>query len=192
MSHTAILALTASAVIGIVILIVKLRFNPVVALVLGAAYLGLVTNLGVTKTVETISTGFGELMAEIGLLVGFGVILGAILRETRRDPTAGGVAADVLRTQAGALRAGPDDRDVPAVDLPGRAAGHLRAVGPHHGPQARPAGHRTGRRRHGDLPGVRHRASRSPVWPPWPWRASSTSRWAATSSSVSSWSSRRS
>ncbi|MGW3570314.1 GntP family permease [Streptomyces sp. NPDC000941] len=81
MSDTAILINTAVAVIAIVFLIVRLRMNPVVALVLGACYLGLATGLGVDKTVKTITKGFGDVMADIGLLIAFGVLIGALLRE---------------------------------------------------------------------------------------------------------------
>ena len=83
MSQTAILINTAVAIAAIVVLIVRFRFNPVVALVLGSCYLGLATGLGVEKTVETITAGFGDVMAEIGLLIGFGVLIGAILRDLR-------------------------------------------------------------------------------------------------------------
>lgn len=81
MSDTAILLNTAIAVIGIVFLIVRLKLNPVIALVLGSCYLGLATGLGVEKTVKTITTGFGDIMAEVGLLIAFGVLMGAILRD---------------------------------------------------------------------------------------------------------------
>ncbi|MGY0064010.1 GntP family permease [Streptomyces sp. LZ34] len=81
MSDTAILLNTAIAVIAIVFLIVRLRMNPVVALVLGSCYLGLATGLGVEKTVKTISKGFGDVMADIGLLIAFGVLIGALLRD---------------------------------------------------------------------------------------------------------------
>ncbi|MDW6057316.1 SLC13 family permease [Streptomyces sp. FXJ1.4098] len=81
MSDTTILLNTAIAVIAIVFLIVRLRMNPVVALVLGACYLGLATGLGVDKTVKTITKGFGDVMADIGLLIAFGVLIGALLRE---------------------------------------------------------------------------------------------------------------
>lgn len=81
MSNTAILLNTAIAVIGIVLMIVRLRINPVIALVLGSCYLGLATGLGVERTVETVSRGFGDIMAEIGLLIAFGVLIGALLRD---------------------------------------------------------------------------------------------------------------
>ncbi|MEV6229158.1 gluconate permease [Saccharopolyspora shandongensis] len=83
MSDTAILINTAVAVAAIVVLIVRFKFNPVIALVLGSCYLGLAAGLGVEKTVEAITSGFGDIMAEIGLLVAFGVLIGAVLRDLR-------------------------------------------------------------------------------------------------------------
>ncbi|TQM13922.1 GntP family permease [Pseudonocardia kunmingensis] len=81
MSDTAILINTGVAVLAVVLLIVRFKLNPVVALVLGSAYLGLSTGLGVDGTVEAITGGFGDIMAEVGLLIAFGVLTGAILQE---------------------------------------------------------------------------------------------------------------
>jgi H+/gluconate symporter-like permease len=83
MSDTAILINTAVAILAIVVLIVRFKLNPLIALVIGCLYLGLATGLGVGKTVDAISTGFGDIMAEIGLLIAFGVLMGAILRDLR-------------------------------------------------------------------------------------------------------------
>lgn len=82
MSDIAILINTAVAVLAAVILIVRFKVNPVIALVIGSLYLGLSTGLGVTKTIETITQGFGDIMVEVGLLVAFGVLMGSILNET--------------------------------------------------------------------------------------------------------------
>ncbi|WP_233159600.1 GntP family permease [Pseudonocardia sp. MH-G8] len=81
MSDTAILINTGVAVLAVVLLIVRFKLNPVVALVLGSAYLGLSTGLGVDGTVEAFTGGFGDIMAEVGLLIAFGVLTGAILQE---------------------------------------------------------------------------------------------------------------
>ncbi|MBY6413129.1 gluconate permease [Rhodococcus sp. BP-252] len=83
MSDMWIVIHTVIAVLAVVIFIVRFHFNPVVSLVLGAAYLGLATKLGVSTTVETITGGFGEIMAEVGLLIGFGVLMGAVLQEMK-------------------------------------------------------------------------------------------------------------
>ncbi|MGX1590597.1 GntP family permease [Glutamicibacter sp. NPDC055491] len=82
MSDIAILINTAVAVLAAVVLIVRFKVNPVIALVIGSLYLGLSTGLGVTKTIATITQGFGDIMVEVGLLVAFGVLMGSILNET--------------------------------------------------------------------------------------------------------------
>lgn len=82
MSDIAILINTAVAVLAAVVLIVRFKVNPVISLVIASLYLGLSTGLGVTKTIETITQGFGDIMVEVGLLVAFGVLMGSILNET--------------------------------------------------------------------------------------------------------------
>lgn len=83
MSDMWIVINTVIAVLAVVIFIVRFHFNPVVSLVLGAAYLGLATKLGMSTTVDTITGGFGEIMAEVGLLIAFGVLMGAVLQEMK-------------------------------------------------------------------------------------------------------------
>ena len=82
MSDIGIIVNTAVAILAVVVMIVRFKFNPVVSLVIGSAYLGLATGVGVDKTIEAITTGFGEIMAEVGLLIAFGVLMGAILQQT--------------------------------------------------------------------------------------------------------------
>ncbi len=81
MSDITVLINTAVAIVAIVVLIVRFRVNPVISLTLGSLYLGLVTQLGFGKTVKTITGGFGDIMAEVGLLIAFGVLMGSILQE---------------------------------------------------------------------------------------------------------------
>jgi H+/gluconate symporter-like permease len=81
MSDLAIVIHTTAAILAVVVMIVRLKFNPVVALVLGSLYLGLATKLGIEKTIEAVTGGFGEIMAEVGLLIAFGVLMGAMLQE---------------------------------------------------------------------------------------------------------------
>ena len=82
MSEIGIIVNTTVAILAVVVMIVRFKFNPVVSLVIGSAYLGLATGVGVDKTIEAITTGFGEIMAEVGLLIAFGVLMGAILQQT--------------------------------------------------------------------------------------------------------------
>jgi H+/gluconate symporter-like permease len=80
MSHLALIVHTAVAILAVVVLIVRFKFNPVVSLVIGSAYLGLAAGIGVEKTIDAIMEGFGDIMAEIGLLIAFGVLIGSILQ----------------------------------------------------------------------------------------------------------------
>ena len=82
MSDTAVVINTAVAIISVVVMIVRFKLNPVVSLVVGSAYLGLAVGLGVEETIEAITKGFGDIMAEVGLLIAFGVLMGAILQQT--------------------------------------------------------------------------------------------------------------
>lgn len=79
MSETVVVVNTVVAVLATVVLIVRFRLNPVVALVLGAVYLGLTAGLGVEGTVDAVTGGFGDILADVGLLIAFGVLTGAML-----------------------------------------------------------------------------------------------------------------
>ncbi|PSK99956.1 H+/gluconate symporter-like permease [Murinocardiopsis flavida] len=79
MTDTLVVLHTAIAIIGVVVLILAARFEPVIALVIGSVYLGLTAGLGFEGTIGTIAKGFGDIMAEVGLLIGFGVLMGSLL-----------------------------------------------------------------------------------------------------------------
>jgi gluconate:H+ symporter, GntP family len=70
---------TAIAIVIAVGLIIALKVDPVISLLLASLYLGLASGVGFTGTIEAIAMGFGEIMAEVGLLIGFGVLIGAFL-----------------------------------------------------------------------------------------------------------------
>lgn len=86
MADWQIIATTAAAILLIVVLIVKFRVNPVVSLVLGGAVLGLATGMGAAGTTETLMSGFGDIMMEVGLLIAWGVLMGSILNEMGAIP----------------------------------------------------------------------------------------------------------
>lgn len=73
---------TAIAIVLVIVLIIKLKVDPVISLVIGSLYLGLAAGVGFAGTIEAITLGFGEIMAEVGLLIGFGVLIGALLHGT--------------------------------------------------------------------------------------------------------------
>ncbi|WP_435771665.1 GntP family permease [Nocardioides sp. SYSU DS0651] len=70
---------SAIAILGAILLIIRFKVDPVISLLLACVYLGLATGLGAEDTVAQITGGFGEIMAEVGLLIGFGVLIGALL-----------------------------------------------------------------------------------------------------------------
>jgi H+/gluconate symporter-like permease len=70
---------TAIAIAAVVLLIIVLHVDPVISLVVGSIYLGLAGGLGAGKTLDTLVSGFGDIMAEVGLLIGFGVLIGSLL-----------------------------------------------------------------------------------------------------------------
>jgi gluconate:H+ symporter, GntP family len=78
-SDTLIVLHTAIAIIAIVLLIVVARVDPVISLVIGTLYLGIAAGLGFGGTIGTLVQGFGDIMAEVGLLIGFGVLMGSLL-----------------------------------------------------------------------------------------------------------------
>lgn len=70
---------TAIAIVLVVALIIRLKVDPVISLVIASLYLGLAAGVGFAATVEAITSGFGSIMAEVGLLIGFGVLIGSLL-----------------------------------------------------------------------------------------------------------------
>lgn len=70
---------TVIAIIAVVVLIIVLKVDPVISLVLACLYLGLAAGVGVEGTVTAITGGFGEIMVDVGLLIGFGVLIGSLL-----------------------------------------------------------------------------------------------------------------
>ncbi|WP_040159468.1 GntP family permease [Nigerium massiliense] len=73
---------TAIAIVVVVFLIIKMKIDPVISLIIGSLYLGLAAGVGFEKTVEAITKGFGDIMASVGLLIGFGVLIGSLLHAT--------------------------------------------------------------------------------------------------------------
>ncbi|MFH5832770.1 GntP family permease [Halalkalibaculum sp. DA384] len=70
------------AIAIILVAIIAFRWSPVVALICGSIYMGLASGLGLMETVHQITEGFGELMAAVGLSIGFGVIIGQLIYDS--------------------------------------------------------------------------------------------------------------
>lgn len=73
---------TGIAIVLVIVLIIRLKVDPVISLVVGSLYLGLAAGVGFAGTIEAVTLGFGEIMAEVGLLIGFGVLIGSLLHGT--------------------------------------------------------------------------------------------------------------
>ncbi|WP_440708227.1 GntP family permease [Herbiconiux sp. YIM B11900] len=65
--------------VGIALLIVRVKINPALALLLGTIVLGIASGMSFTDIVTGINEGFGGLMAEVGLLISLGVIMGFLM-----------------------------------------------------------------------------------------------------------------
>ncbi|MDR1710417.1 MAG: GntP family permease [Propionibacteriaceae bacterium] len=65
--------------VAIAVLIVKAKLNPALALLLGTIWLGLTTGVPLADIATGLSTGFGSMMAEVGLLISLGVIMGFLM-----------------------------------------------------------------------------------------------------------------
>ena len=70
------------SIIIILVLIMVLKWSPVVALICGSIFMGIASGVSVVDTVTEITSGFGNLMASIGLPIGFGVIIGHLLYDS--------------------------------------------------------------------------------------------------------------
>lgn len=81
MSDHLLLLHTAIAIVGVIVLIVALKIHPVYSLLAGILYLGISGGLGLSGTLETLTGGFGDIIAKIGLLIAFGVTLGTAMSE---------------------------------------------------------------------------------------------------------------
>ena len=66
----------------ILILILKFKVNPTISMVIASLYMGLSCKLGLVGTVESINSGFGNLMTGIGFPIGFGIMMGQILEDS--------------------------------------------------------------------------------------------------------------
>lgn len=105
MSHEVLLLVTtAVAIVGIVLLITWLKAPPVFALLLGTLFLGVTTDVGFAGTSEAVTSGFADVLGEIGVLITFGVIMGALLTVT-----------DTMQRLVGAMLRVFGERSIPYV-----------------------------------------------------------------------------
>ncbi|TYL54630.1 gluconate transporter [Agromyces mariniharenae] len=77
--------LIVAALIGItviVVLITWLKLHPFISLMIGGLVTGLAAGMSATQTITSFSTGFGNTMAGVGVLVALGAIFGKLLADS--------------------------------------------------------------------------------------------------------------
>jgi GntP family gluconate:H+ symporter len=79
MSAVWLIVLFVVVFVAIALLIVRVRINPAIALLLGTVVLGLSSGMSYQDVVEGVNQGFGAIMAEVGLLISLGVIMGTLM-----------------------------------------------------------------------------------------------------------------
>ncbi len=66
-------------VLVLVLLILRTRVHAFLALIVASALTGLLAGMEPTRVASSISTGFGNTLASIGIVIGFGVMMGRLL-----------------------------------------------------------------------------------------------------------------
>ncbi|MDR1908871.1 MAG: GntP family permease [Spirochaetaceae bacterium] len=77
------LQLVLALIIGLaflIVLILKTKIHAFLALIMGAVVIGLLSGLDSVKTAEAISAGFGGTLGGIGIIIGFGVMMGELFQ----------------------------------------------------------------------------------------------------------------
>jgi GntP family gluconate:H+ symporter len=88
LSHGSFLLLcTAGAIAFLMLLILRAKLHPSVAILVSALTLGVVSGMPLTRISESMATGVGNLLAHVALVLGLGAVLGHLLA------TSGGAAA---------------------------------------------------------------------------------------------------
>jgi GntP family gluconate:H+ symporter len=77
-----LLIAAALGIAAVVLLIVWGKVHPFLALIGGAAVLGLVANEGPSKTVDSFSAGVGTTVGSVGLLIAIGAMIGGMMAES--------------------------------------------------------------------------------------------------------------
>ena len=186
MSDVAVIANTAVAIIAVVVMIVRFKFNPVVSLVVGSAYLGLATGLGIDKTIEAITDRLRRHHGRSWPADRLRRPDGRHPARDGRDPTPGpGTLLRRLRPEADAIRDVADHRDAACSrsSLTCCWSSRRRSRAPWPRRSARTAPHGWPPR----WPSASSAAScsRSPASAPSPWPACWACRWARCCSSAS-------
>lgn len=77
-----LIAVFLVGIILLMLLIIRFKFNPFLALLISAVVIGFGSGLSAEDIADGISSGFGSTMTSIGIVIALGIILGQLLYET--------------------------------------------------------------------------------------------------------------
>ncbi|WP_171032700.1 GntP family permease [Lacticaseibacillus casei] len=95
-STTQMIAALIVAMIILIFLLVKSRLNPFVSLIIGALLAGILGGMNPLKVVDAIKTGFGNTLANLGILILFGVMIGKVLEVSAATQSLGRAFVNTL------------------------------------------------------------------------------------------------
>jgi len=78
-SDFALIGATAISIVGLIVLITRFKVHAFLALILASIFLGLAAGLQPDTVITSFATGFGDVMKSVGIVVGLGTMLGAML-----------------------------------------------------------------------------------------------------------------
>nr|WP_294976927.1 GntP family permease [uncultured Pseudomonas sp.] len=83
MSHDTYLLLDAVVtIIGLILLITRLKIHPFIALIIAAGFLGLTSGMPVATIVKSFQDGFGSVLGFVGIILALGTMLGKMMAES--------------------------------------------------------------------------------------------------------------
>ncbi len=88
------LAIALTVILAVVVAIAKFKLHPFPALMIGALVLGLWTGADPAQILKSFRTGFGEALANVGVLLALGAMFGELLASS------GGAGARLQRAAA--------------------------------------------------------------------------------------------
>ncbi|MEI7024830.1 GntT/GntP/DsdX family permease [Paenibacillus sp. y28] len=95
LSHEASLLLYAViSILGLILLIAKVKMNPFVALIIGAVFMGLIAGMPLNSIVKAYQEGVASVLGFIAIVLGLGTMLGKLMAES-------GGAERIARTLVG-------------------------------------------------------------------------------------------
>ncbi|ONI45071.1 gluconate transporter [Candidatus Epulonipiscioides gigas] len=94
------------AIIGMVVAITKYKQHPFLVLIITAILVGLITGMPAAKVITTVKSGFGNILASIGIVILAGTMIGTILEKTGAALTMANSILKVVGNKKSALTMG--------------------------------------------------------------------------------------